>query len=291
MNFFAAENFSKTLVVTATTMLSLSFASAVAANGQSCDGNGKATPPHCATPGSGSDAVSNTLPAGIDTTSTESGAQTATTRVINAPFLYMTNVNTAGAQSLDLAIGPNGDYGDNPSLDRTFKVASNSDHTVTIAFDAIYQDDACVPVFNAEGGTDSVVAGESDAIGGFMTLKVGNVVLWSANATADLADPEFSDEIGDGIVTISCASQASGVLTVGTATVNTAVTSTVSMDYTLSVGVHGEGGSIVFSDGNAISAGDAPAGAYDNDILISVGLTNTLSGATVDQYDGQEFGS
>ena len=66
MNFFAAENFSKTLVVTATTMLSLSFASAVAANGQSCNGTGAATPPHCATAGSGTDAVSNTPPAGID---------------------------------------------------------------------------------------------------------------------------------------------------------------------------------------------------------------------------------
>ena len=291
MKFFAAENFSKTLVVTATTMLSLSFASAVVAAGKSCDGNGNGTPPHCATPGSGSDAVSNTLPSNIDTSSTESGSQTATTRVINAPFLYMANVNTAGAQSLDLEIGSDGDYGENPTLDRTFKVASNSDHTVTIAFDAIYQDDACVPVFNAEGGTDSVVAGESDAIGGFMTLKVGDVVLWSANATADLAKPEFSDEIGNGIVKISCASETSGALTVGTATVNTAVTSTVSMDYTLSVGVHGEGGSIVFSDGNAISAGDAPAGAYDNDILISVGLTNDLSGATADQYEGQNFGS
>jgi hypothetical protein len=138
MKLFAVENFSKTLIVTATTMLSLSFASAVAASGKSCDGNGEGTPAHCVTPGSGSDAVSNTLPAGIDTKATDSGTQTATTRVINAPFLYMTNVGSAGAQSLDLAIGPNGDYGDNPSLDRTFKVASNSDHTVTIAFDAIY---------------------------------------------------------------------------------------------------------------------------------------------------------
>jgi hypothetical protein len=42
MKLFAAENFSKTLVVTASTMLSLSFASAVAANGQSCNGNGAA---------------------------------------------------------------------------------------------------------------------------------------------------------------------------------------------------------------------------------------------------------
>jgi hypothetical protein len=146
-----------------------------------------------------------------------------------------------------------------------------------------------VPVFNVEGGSNSVVAGESDAIAGFMTLSVGNVVLWSANATADLHTPEFSDEIGNGIVTIACASQALGALTVGTATVNTAVTSTVSMDYTLSVGVHGEGGSIVFSGGNAISAGDAPAGAYDNDILISVGLTNTLSGSTVGQYDAKNL--
>ena len=106
MNFFAAENFSKTLVVTATTMLSLSFASAVAADGQSCDGNGKATPTHCATPGSGSDAVSNTLPSNINTTVKDSGAQTATTRVINAPFLYMANVGTAGAQSLNLELEP-----------------------------------------------------------------------------------------------------------------------------------------------------------------------------------------
>jgi len=211
--------------------------------------------------------------------------QSATTSFVNDAYLRVRSGEVSGAQVLDVSEDGTGNLS-NPSITRQFTVSANADHNVSITFDAIQDDGKCLPIFDAEGGGDGEIAGEADAIVGFMKLSVGGTELWNADSKA-MADPTNSI-LEDSPVTITC-NIAGGSKGTATAEVVTNVRSVISMTYTLEVGAYGNDGAIIFSGGDAESSGDAPAGAYDNDVMISVGLTKEVSTNTTDQYAGNSF--
>ena len=212
--------------------------------------------------------------------------QTATTSFVTDAYLRVRSSGVSGAQVLDVSADDTGNLS-SPSITRQFTVSANSDHNVSITFDAIQDDGKCLPIFDAEGGGEGVIAGEADAIVGYMKLSVGGTELWNADSKA-MADPTNSI-LENSPVTITC-NITGGTKGIATAVVETDVRSVISMTYTLEVGAYGRDGAIIFSGGEAESSGDAPAGAYDNDVLISVGLTKGVSTTTVDQYAGNSFG-
>ena len=138
----------------------------------------------------------------------------------------------------------------------------------------------CVPVFDAEGTTE--INGEADAIAGLITLKVGAIELFKADATSNITSA--TNTALAGVTTVDCASIADGAVGTATAVIANPVASTTSIVYSLTVQAYGEDGSLIFDSDSTINAGDAPAGAYDNDILIAVGLTNTFANTTTDAY-------
>lgn len=91
-------------------------------------------------------------------------------------------------------------------------------------------------------------------------------------------------------MTIRCDDSSETGVDVAVATVTNSVASTFSREYTLEVTAFGENGSIIFADGDAINAGDAPAGQYDNDILIAASTLNIYSyDGENDRYAGASF--
>ena len=229
--------------------------------------------------------VTNSDPAITDTayTGKEDGDvdSTATTSFTNAPYLFVTSNTNQGAQTLAIEVDTvSGDLS-NPSVVRTFTVGANADHQITISFDAVKNASGkCVPVFDAEGTTE--INGEADAIAGLITLKVGDIELFKADATSNITSAT-NTALAE-VTTVDCASIAAGTVGTATAVIVNPVASTTSIVYSLTVQAYGEDGSLIFDSNSTINAGDAPAGAYDNDILIAVGLTNTYANTTTDAY-------
>lgn len=228
--------------------------------------------------------ATNTDPAITDKAYTGKGDgdvdSTATTSFTNAPYLFVESNTNQGAQTLAILVDGNGDL-TNPSVLRTFTVGANADHLITISFDAVKNaSGTCVPVFDAEGTTE--INGEADAIAGLITLKVGAIELFKADATSNITSA--TNTALAGVTTVDCASIADGAVGTATAVIANPVASTTSIVYSLTVQAYGEDGSLIFDSDSTINAGDAPAGAYDNDILIAVGLTNTYANTTTDAY-------
>jgi hypothetical protein len=198
--------------------------------------------------------------------------QTATSEVRVDSYLNAELTNSSEGFSLvTMEMNDSGEVGDE-LFSRTFRVSSNSDHEVQVWYDAISVGGACVPVFDSEGSGS--VAGEADVIGGSIVLKVGDTEIFSATAGASLDGASDSTVAG---VTVSCDDSSETGVDAAVVTITTEVASTFSREYTLDVTAFGENGSIIFADGDAINAGDAPAGQYDNDILIAAGTLNTYS--------------
>lgn len=229
--------------------------------------------------------VTNSDPGITDTAYTNSGVDavdsTATTSFTNAPYLFVTSNTNQGAQTLAITVDAiSGDLS-NPSVVRTFTVGANADHQVTISFDAVKNaSGTCVPVFDAEGTNE--INGESDAIAGLISLNVGAIQLFKADATSNITSA--TNTALAGVTTVDCASIAAGAVGTATAVIVNPVASTTSIVYSLTVQAYGEDGSLIFDSSSTVNAGDAPAGAYDNDILIAVGLTNTFANNTTDAY-------
>ena len=229
--------------------------------------------------------VTNPDPGITDTAYTSSNVDvvdsTATTSFTNAPYLFVTSNTNQGAQTIAIEVDTvSGDLS-NPSVVRTFTVGANADHLITISFDAVKNaSGTCVPVFDAEGTTE--INGEADAIAGLITLKVGAIELFKADATSNITSATNTELAG--VTTVDCASIATGAVGTATAVIVNPVASTTSIVYSLTVQAYGEDGSLIFDSNSTINAGDAPAGAYDNDILIAVGLTNTYANTTTDAY-------
>tara|TARA_Y100000385_G_C13097070_1_gene642022 strand:- start:682 stop:1536 length:855 start_codon:yes stop_codon:yes gene_type:complete len=209
--------------------------------------------------------------------------ETATTSFVNNPYLYVASGDNTGAKVLDIETLDNGDL-KNPHILRTFTVGSNADHAITISFDSIKVGDNCIPVFDAEGGED--IAGEADAVSGYMRLSVGDIELFKIDATSSL-DTSTNATL-ENVTTLNCDFD-EGEVGTATARIINPVASTTSIKYSLDVKAYGEDGSLIFDSNKTVNAGDAPAGAYDNDILIAVGLTNTYDLDTEDKYDGKSF--
>lgn len=176
-----------------------------------------------------------------------------------------------GFSSVTMAMNESGEVG-NELFSRSFRISSNSDHEVQVWYDAISVNGACVPVFDSEGGGS--IAGEADVIGGSIVLRVGSTEIFSATAASSLDEASESTVQG---VTVSCDDSSATGVDAAVVTIKNEVASTFSREYTLDVTAFGENGSIIFADGDAINAGDAPAGQYDNDILIAAGTLNTYS--------------
>lgn len=222
--------------------------------------------------------------------------QTATSEVRVDAYLNaeLTN-NSDGFSSVTMSMNDSGNFGD-VTFSRNFRIASNADHEVQVWYDAISVNGTCVPVFYAEGAGS--VAGEADVIGGSIVLKVGDSQIFSASAGDSLDD--VSQTLSSG-VSVACDDSSETGVDAAVVTVKNDIASTFSREYTLDVLAFGENGSIVFADGSAINAGDAPAGQYDNDILIAAGTLNTytyenendayasaaFSNEGADYYDGQ----
>lgn len=229
--------------------------------------------------------VTNSDPGITDTAYTNSGVDavdsTATTSFTNAPYLFVTSNTNQGAQTLAIIVDAiSGDLS-NPSVVRTFTVGANADHQVTISFDAVKNaSGTCVPVFDAEGTNE--INGEADAIAGLISLNVGAIQLFKADATSNITSA--TNTALAGVTTVDCASIAAGAVGTATAVIVNPVASTTSIVYSLTVQAYGEDGSLIFDSSSTVNAGDAPAGAYDNDILIAVGLTNTFANNTTDAY-------
>lgn len=211
--------------------------------------------------------------------------QTATSEVRVDEYLNASLVDGDGFSSVTMEMNQSGEVED-ATFTRRFRIASNADHEVQIWYDAISVDDVCVPVFDSEG-TGSV-AGEADVIGGSITLKVGDTILFSASAGDDLDN--LTNETSVQGVSIQCDDASEVGVEAAVVTLTNKVASTFSREYTLEVRAFGENGSIIFADGEAINAGDAPAGQYDNDILIAAGTLNTYTyDDENDAYAGAAF--
>ena len=229
--------------------------------------------------------VTNSDPGITDTAYTNSGVgavdSTATTSFTNAPYLFVTSNTNQGAQTLEIIVDTNSGDLSNPSVVRTFTIGANADHQVTISFDAVKNaSGTCVPVFDAEGTNE--INGEADAIAGLISLNVGAIQLFKADATSNITSA--TNTALAGVTTVDCASIAAGAVGTATAVIVNPVASTTSIVYSLTVQAYGEDGSLIFDSSSTLNAGDAPAGAYDNDILIAVGLTNTFANNTTDAY-------
>jgi hypothetical protein len=189
-----------------------------------------------------------------------------------------------GFSSLTMAMNASGAMED-VVFDRTFRVASNTDHEIQIWYDAIKVDGVCVPVFDSEGSGS--IAGEADVLGGEIKLSVGDSDLFNATAASTLDNALQDTNNG---VSVECDDATPTTVGKALVTVTNNVASTFSREYTLTATAFGEGGSIIFADGAAINAGDAPAGQYDNDILIATGiLYNHSYDDTNDKYAGASF--
>lgn len=198
--------------------------------------------------------------------------QTATSEVRVKAYLNAELIDSSsGASSVTMSMSESGDVGDE-TFSRKFRIASNADHEVQVWYDAISVSGRCVPVFNAEGAGS--VAGEADVIGGSIVLKVGSSPIFSASAGDSLDNASQTKSNG---VSVACANATEVGVDVAVVTVKNDIASTFSREYTLDVTAFGENGSIVFANGKAINAGDAPAGQYDNDILIAAGTLNTYT--------------
>jgi hypothetical protein len=219
-------------------------------------------------------------------TSADKHDQTATSEVRVNEYLNAELTNSSdGFSSVTMSMNESGEVGDE-TFTRTFRVASNADHDVQIWYDAISVNNVCVPVFNAEGAGD--VAGETDVIGGYISVKVGDNMLFEASA-ADSLDNVTQTSVGG--VSITCGDSDETTVDAAVVNIRNDVASTFSREYTLTVKAYGENGSILFDGDQAINAGDAPAGQYDNDILIAAGTRHNYAYETQDAYADASFGT
>lgn len=182
---------------------------------------------------------------------------------------YLTAEMTGGSKgfaSMTMEMSPAGDVED-AIFARTFRIESNVDHEIQLWYDAISVNGICIPVFDREGS--GTVKGEADVLGGEISLADGALELFRATAGATLRHARHDNAAG---VTIDCHDATATSVSRALVTVTNDVVATFSREYQLMVTAFGEGGSIIFVDGDAINAGDAPAGQYDNDILIATGV-------------------
>jgi hypothetical protein len=221
--------------------------------------------------------------------------QTATSEVrvdayLNAKLTYTSDGLSDGFSSVKMSMDSSGNVIDEEFI-RKFRISSNADHEVEVWYDAISAPNGtCVPVFNAEGG--GTVAGEADVIGGRIVLKVGDTEIF--RATADDSLDDASETVSSG-VSVDCDDSKLTEVHAAVVTVKNDIATTSSREYTLVVRAFGEKGSIVFDKNKkkAINAGDAPAGQYDNDILIAAGTLNTYTydETETDTYANAAFSS
>jgi hypothetical protein len=125
-------------------------------------------------------------------------------------------------------------------------------------------------------------------IGGYLSVKVGDNVLFEASAADSLDNVTQTSTTG---VSITCDDSSETGVDAAVVSINNNVASTFSREYTLTVTAYGENGSIVFNGDEAINAGDAPAGQYDNDILIAAGTLHNYAYETQDAYADASFGT
>ncbi len=205
--------------------------------------------------------------------------ETATTSFTNEAYIHLVSGDSTGTQIVK--IKKNGNTLSNPKVKRTFTVGANADHIVTISFDAIRTSSGkCVPVFNAKENNNFY--NEADAISAKITLSVGSINLFTADATNNILTAVNSQLAG--VATLNCGHFPTGSIGKANVVITNLVASTISIVYSLDIQAYGENGSLIFMDNNAVNVGNAPAGNYDNDILITVGLTNTYSFTTTDKY-------